>query len=385
MKLNIMIVAGEASGDLHASSLVREMKKINPDLHFSGIGGDKMKNEGVELFYHVNEMSVLGFGDVIKSFPFFRRVFKYIVASMKKMKPDLLILIDYPGLNFKFAKEAQKLSIPVFYYIAPQVWAWGSGRIKKMTKIIDKMGVILPFEEDLFSSAGIQAHFVGHPLLDSFTTKMTKSEFFTKNNIKNEDKIIGLLPGSRTHEVNRLLPVMLDTAKELNLKFNNLKFIVARTSTISDQTYDEIAHDLPNVQFIYGQTYEIMNYSDFLIVKSGTSTLESALAKTPFIIVYKVDPFSYFIGRILVKIKFIGLVNVIAGKRIVPEFIQHECVTEKLVPTIETLLCNNDERHKMISEFEKLRHMLGEKGAAGRAAKLALETINRTELDEEKD
>ena len=376
-KYTFMIVAGEASGDLHGSALVREMKKLNPHISFIGIGGDNMEKEGVDLLYHINEMGVLGFGDVIKRFPFLQRVFHHIVAVMKDMRPDLIILIDYPGMNFKFAKAAQRLSVPVFYYIAPQVWAWGTGRLKKMSSLIDKMAVILPFEQDLFTSAGIDAQFVGHPLIESFGTNVSKTEFYRTNNLASGDTIIGLLPGSRVTEVKRLLPIMLQTAHELNRRHDHLKFFVARSAGINEEIYTKQANDLPNLKFVIGQTYEIMHYANFLIVKSGTSTLESALAQTPFIIVYKVDPFSYYIGKILVKIKNIGLVNVIAGKPIVPEFIQNDCTVARMLPTIETLLFNDAERNKMTAELVQIKSMLGTRGASTRAAELALATLKK--------
>ncbi|MBN1153486.1 lipid-A-disaccharide synthase [candidate division KSB1 bacterium] len=377
IKHTIMIVAGEASGDLHASALVHEMHRGHPDLRFIGIGGDKMKNQGVELLYHINEMSVLGFGDVIKHFPFLRRVFKSLVSEMEQRKPDLIILIDYPGLNFKFAREARRLSIPVFYYIAPQVWAWGTGRLKKMSRLIDKMAVILPFEQDLFTNAGVDATFVGHPLLDSFGVDITRAEFLSQHNLSENDRIIGLLPGSRTHEVKRLLPIMLETARLLNSKHRHLKFLVAQSPTISDEIYENTIHDLPNVKFVSGETYRLMHFADFLIVKSGTSTLETALAQTPFIIVYKVDPFSYYLGKLLVKIKHIGLVNVIAGDCIVPEFIQHDCTAKNMIPTIETLLYNKDKREIMKMEFARVKKLLGDHGASARAAELALSVMQK--------
>lgn len=375
MNKKIMIIAGEASGDLHGSGLVRELLKKEPALEIFGVGGDKMKQQGVHLFYHINEMSVLGIIDVIKRFGFFRKVYKNLVNTLKSKKPDVLILIDYPGLNLKLAKAAQKLGIKVFYYIAPQVWAWGANRIQKMVKLVDRMAVIIPFEEKMFRNAGIDANFVGHPLLEVLETKMSRSDFLSINNLDDKKKIIGLLPGSRQLEVKRLLPEMSKTVDKLISRHDDIQIVVSRASSVPKELYEEILHTNCNVKLLEDQTYEIMNYSDLLVVASGTATLESALFETPLIIVYKVDALSYQIGKRLVKIKNIGLVNVIAEKTIVPEFIQNHFNSEELVPASETLLFNSDVREEIISDLKQIRSKLGDHGASRKAADLVLDMI----------
>ena len=375
MNKNVMIVAGEASGDLHGSGLVRELLRKEPELDIFGIGGDKMKKQGVHLLYHINEMSVLGIIDVIKRFRFFKKVYKNLVATLKSRKPDVLILIDYPGLNLKLAKAAREMGIKVFYYIAPQVWAWGSNRIQKMVKLVDRMAVIIPFEEKMFRDAGIDVRFVGHPLLEVLETRMSHSEFISANNLDNKKKIIGLLPGSRQHEVKRLLPEMSRTVDMLISRHDDIQVVVSRASSVEKELYQDILNSNCNIKILEDQTYEIMNFSDLLIVASGTATLESALFETPLIIVYKVDAVSYQIGKRLVKIKNIGLVNVIAEKTIVPEFIQNHFNRDELVPAAETLLYNTDVRAEIIADLKQIRSKLGQAGASKKAAELVLELM----------
>ena len=375
MNNKIMIVAGEASGDLHGSGLVREMFNMQPGLDIFGVGGDRMQQHGVRLLHHINEMSVIGFWDVVKRFSFFRKVYRNLVSAMEKNRPDLLILIDYPGMNLKLAAAAKERGIKVFYYIAPQVWAWGSNRIKKMVRLVDKMAVIIPFEEKIFNNAGIDAKFVGHPLLEIVTSKIGRDEFFKRHSLIQNQKVLGLLPGSRLLEVKRLLPEMLQTARQLRNAHPEIQIIISKAESVAPDIYQEILQNNNQVKLVENSTYEIMNHSDLLIVASGTATLESALFTTPLIIVYKVDPISYLIGKQLVKIDSIGLVNVIAERKIVPEFIQRQFRWKRLLPETEKLLYDKDQRKKVISNLKKIKKKLGEPGASIKSAQIALETM----------
>jgi len=376
MKNKIMIIAGEASGDLHGSRLVAEMHKIQPDLALVGIGGDKMQQQGVQLLYHINQMSVMGFWDVIKQFRFFKKVYQHCLATMDQIQPQLLILIDYPGLNLKLARAARQRKIPVLYYIAPQVWAWGSNRIQKMVHLVDKMAVIIPFEEQLFQQAGIDARFVGHPLLEAVQTRVDRDSFYRQQGLDMGQKTIGLLPGSRNLEVKRLLPEMLATIRQLKKRHPHIQALVGQAASVDPAIYQQILNRDPQARLLENSTYEIMKHSDLLIVASGTATLESALFETPLIIVYKVDPISYFIGKQLVTIDSIGLVNVIAEQKIVPEFIQGQFRWDRLVPTIESLLFDEQRRTAMIKELQKIKQKLGTGGASSRTAQIALELLN---------
>ncbi len=380
MNSKVMIVAGEASGDLHASGLVREILKKRPNLEIFGVGGDRMQQQGVRLLYHINEMSVLGFWDVLRRFAFFQKVYHRLVSAMNELQPDLLILIDYPGMNLKLARVAKKRNIKVFYYIAPQVWAWGSNRIQKMVSLVDKMAVIIPFEEKMFQAAGIDAKFVGHPLLEIVTSKMGRDEFFKRQGLAKNQKVIGLLPGSRVLEVKRLLPEMVQTVQQLRKTHPEIQTIISKADTVASNVYQEILLNNNQLKIVENATYEIMKHSDLLIVASGTATLESALFNTPLIIVYKVDPISYLIGKQLVKIDSIGLVNVIAEEKIVPEFIQNQFASERLLPDIEKLLYDKKQRDQVISDLKKIKQKLGEPGASARSAAIALETMNSKAL-----
>jgi lipid-A-disaccharide synthase len=372
MNRKIMIIAGEASGDLHGSRLVNELKKHDPKLHIFGIGGDKMQQCGMELVYHINEMSVLGFWDVLKQFRFFKKVYKNLVCKLEKEQPAVLVLIDYPGLNLKLANAAHQKGIKVLYYIAPQVWAWGKKRVKKMAQTVDKMAVIIPFEEKMYREAGIEATFVGHPLLEILESKFTKNEFFAKHGLNPNYKTIGLLPGSRPLEVKRLLPEMLRTIRLFKKKHQKIQVVLGKADSLDFDVYRQLIPDGNGVQLLKNCTYEIMKHSDLLIVASGTATLESALFKTPLIIVYKVDQFSYIIGRMLVKIDSIGLVNVIAEKRIVPEYIQHQFQAENLISEMEKLLFDQGRRVEIINDLIKIKQKLGTAGAAERTAQMVL-------------
>ncbi len=372
MNKKMMIIAGEASGDLHGSGLVRELKFRDPDLDIFGIGGDRMKKEGMQLLRHINEMSVLGFLDVIKQFRFFRTVYHELVKKMEQENPAVLVLIDYPGMNLKLAKAAHKRNIKVLYYIAPQVWAWGAGRIKKMDKYVNRMAVIIPFEERMFRDAGIDATFVGHPLLEVIRPRLGRKEFFDQFNLNQNSKTIGLLPGSRSHEVNRLLPEMIKAVKRLKKEHRDIQVVIGKSTSVSQDIYQQIVGNDNDIQIIETFTYDIMKHCDLLIVASGTATLESALFETPLIIVYKVDSFSYFIGRMLVKIEHIGLVNVIAEQKIVPEFIQGNFEAKKLLPEMKALLYNEKERQSVKQNLIQIKERLGEKGASAKTADMIM-------------
>lgn len=376
MNNKVMIVAGEASGDLHGSGLVRELITLQPDLEIFGVGGDKMQQQGVSLRYHIREMSVIGFVDVLKRFRFFKRVYHDLVALMDENKPGLLILIDYPGLNLKLARAAKNRNIQVLYYIAPQVWAWGSNRIQKMVHLVDKMAVIIPFEEKLFRNAGIDAKFVGHPLLEVVASRHSKQEFFRLNGLALDKKVIGLLPGSRVQEIKRLLPEMIITAKRFVKKHPEFEVVIGRTSSVPEELYRDLIGKNNNILLLENSTYDVMKHSDLLIVASGTATLESALFGTPLMIVYKVDPISYFIGRQLIKIDSIGLVNVIAERKIVPEFIQYKFRWNYMLPRMEAMLFNDEERNRVIHDLNQIKQKLGEPGASQRSAAIAMSMIN---------
>jgi len=377
----IMIVAGEASGDLHGGNLVQAMLHIDQNLRFYGIGGNKMKAAGVELIADSADMAVVGLTEVISKLGMVLKVMTQLKKSLKEDKPDLIILIDYPDFNLPMAKAAKKNGIRVFYYISPQVWAWRRGRIKKIKKIVDKMAVILPFEADLYKKAGVDVTFVGHPLLDVVRAKYSREEALHKFGLREGVTTIGILPGSRQSEVQKLLPEMLMAAKRIEEKLNPIQYVLPLADTLDSAFVSHIISQYPvNVRIIRGDTYDVIGCADIAIVASGTATLETALMETPMIIIYKVSKTSYYIGKMIINVNNIGLVNIIAGKTIVPELIQDEANPERIACEVINLLANKERIEGIKTELSKIKGMLGSPGAAERSARLAYEMINNGNL-----
>jgi lipid-A-disaccharide synthase len=368
----VMIVAGETSGDLHGSYLVRAMLGIAPDLQFRGIGGRLMQEAGVELMAHAADMAVVGLTEVIVKLNQIRRVLNLMKTSLKTRRPDLLILIDYPDFNLMLGKAAKACGVPVFYYISPQVWAWRRGRIKKIRSIVDKMAVILPFEETLYRDEGVDATYVGHPLLDTVRTKYSRQEALEKFGLREGVTTVGLLPGSRDTEIARLLPVMLTAAEILLKKLPRVQFILPLAESLELSFVENLLGPSPvPVRVIRHDTYDAIGLSDIVIVASGTATLETALLGKPMVIVYKVSPVSYYIGKKVITVEHIGLANLIAGRTIVPELIQDEANPERIASEVINILNDRDRLDKMKADLTKIREALGRPGAAERAARLA--------------
>jgi lipid-A-disaccharide synthase len=372
----IMIVAGETSGDLHGSNLVRAMHRIAPGLQFRGIGGRRMQEAGVELMAHAADMAVVGLTEVIMKLNLIRRVLNLMKSSLRASRPDLLILIDYPDFNLMLGKAAKACGVRVFYYISPQVWAWRRGRINKIRAIVDKMAVILPFEEPLYRDADVDATYVGHPLLDTVTTKYSRQEALEKFGLQEGATTVGLLPGSRDTEIARLLPVMMNAAEILIKKLPRLQFILPLAETLERAFAENILGRSPvPVRIIEHDTYDAIYLSDIVIVASGTATLEAALLGKPMVIVYKVSPVSYYIGKKIVTVEHIGLANIIAGKTIVPELIQDEANPERIATEVINILNDPTRMRNIRQELDLIREKLGGPGAADNAARLACDML----------
>ncbi len=372
------MIAGEASGDMHGAGLVKALKMKNPNLNIFGIGGDNMAREGVELIYHTRDLSFLGFFEVIKHLPFIQKVFSHMIARTKTQKPDLVILIDYPGFNLRFAEKAKKLGFPILYFISPQVWAWGRNRVKKMAKYIDRIIVIFPFEAEFYRQHNMDVRFVGHPLKDSMNKILPKTDFFNKFDLDIEKPVVGLLPGSRTQEVQKLFRLMIQSFQKMKKKIPELQAVVGLAPSLPDSVYAKILNHTDGILLIRDHTPEVMAYSDAVMVASGTATLQTALLGTPMVVLYKMTPISYFIGRILIKIKNIAIVNIVAGKTIVPELIQNQATPGKIEKEMFDLLTNNKRRVAMIKQLSEVSQKLGEKGANNRAADVVLEFLEKT-------
>jgi lipid-A-disaccharide synthase len=373
----VMIVAGEASGDLHGSFLVREMLAINPSLHFYGIGGNKMKEAGVRLLASAADIAVVGLSEVFSKAGTFIKIMAKIRKSMDQLKPNLVILIDFPDFNLNIvARAAKKRNIKIFYYISPQVWAWRGGRVEQIKRLVDKMAVILPFEVDFYASHGFAVHYVGHPLRDTVKSSFTKSQAKLHFGLSEKQTTIGLLPGSRTAEINRLLPAMMQAAQIISGKIPDAQYILPLAHTLDENIVAGIiAPSGINVKIVPGHTYDVLACCDLAIVTSGTATLETGLMGVPMIIIYKLSLFSELICRLIIKPQLIGLVNIIAGKTVAPELLQRDASGPRIAAEALAILLNEGKKQEVIAELADIRDKLGEAGAAGRAAQIACDMI----------
>lgn len=384
-KKNVLIVAGEASGDLHGASLIRELKKIDSSLKIFGIGGNKMKAEGMELIYHIDRMAFLGFLEVLKHLPFIRKVQRNIIEETKCRKVQEVVLIDYPGFNLNLAKKLKLLEqqenykIKLVYYITPQVWAWGKERVKKIKKLFSKVLVVFPFEERFFKEKNVDAEFVGHPLIQEINNYkfLSKTELIQKHNLDADKEILLILPGSRKQEIKTIFPEAIKAALKLADDFN-LQVIVACSSNIDESEFYKQADD-KGFKVIKDHTYDLLKYSKFGIVKSGTSTLEAGLLELPMVIVYKTSSLTYAIGKSLVKIKNIGLANIVLDKQVVPELIQKDANTENIYVKAKSILSDQTKLGQMKIELRKIKKVLGDQNAPGNAAKIIYSLINESE------
>lgn len=373
-----MIIAGEASGDMHGASLIEEILKTDSSIKIYGIGGDKMIKAGLNEIFHIRELAFLGFTEIIKHIPYIRRVQKKLLSVIESENIKEIVLIDYPGFNLNLAKKVKKLGLKIVYYISPQVWAWGKGRVKKIQKLVDKMLVVFPFEKDFYSKENVDVEFVGHPLLERLNNYnfIPRDDFFAKYNLKSEKEILLLMPGSRVHEIEKLFPEMIKAAAELSQKFN-LQIVIACSSNIDESIFINKAGGIDHV-IIKEFTYELLKYSKFGIIKSGTSTLEAGLFQMPAVVVYSTSAVTYFIGKLLVNIKNIAMANLIAGETIYPELIQNDARSNRIVNESEKILGSPELLKTMKVKLAVIQSKLGETGASKKAAGFIIEGLNES-------
>ena len=373
----MLMVAGEASADLHGSNLVKAIKASCPGVTFCGIGGKNMKQAGVKILVSSSDMAVVGLTEVLQRLHTIFRAANKLKATLKTHHPDLLILMDYPDFNLYMARIARRLQIPVLYYISPQVWAWRSGRVKKIAKRVDRMAVILPFEEPFYRERGVTVDYVGHPLLDAFESSTRNPQPAIRNpQSAIQNPVVGLVPGSRREEIRNMLPIMIRSAEILKIRYPDLRCLLPLAKTIEPEFIDSfIRKSSLNIEVHQGDIYEVLDRCHIALVTSGTATLDTAIMAVPMVIVYKVTPLSYRIGKILIKTSFIGLANLVAGERVVPELIQDEVTPERLADEALTLIENEHVREKMITKLHGIRKRLGEGGASERTAKIAAEMM----------
>lgn len=369
MSRKLFIVACEASADLHGAHLVTEIKKIMPDVAFCGVGGSQMKAAGVQIFDDMTVISALGLGDVLRNYFKYLKIFKNTVRQIQIEKPDALVVIDSPAFNLRLAKVVSR-QVPILYYISPQLWAWGKRRIHIVKKHVREMLVILPFEETFYEKEGVKAKFVGHPLLDAIPELPNKSVLRARLGIPAGKKAVGLFSGSREKEVKRILPVMLAAAALLRKEIPETDFFISRSTNVKAEVYEIIlAKAKFPIQCPAASFYELVKAMDFALVTSGTATLETALIGTPFFLLYKASWSTYFLGKHLIKVPYLGLVNLLADDRVVPEFIQQEAHPETLAHEARVFLQSPELHEKMREEFRQVREKLGEKGASAKAAR----------------
>ena len=363
--MNYFILAGEASGDLHGSNLINAIKNEDPDFKIQAWGGDLMQAAGAKVTKHYKDLAFMGFVEVVKNLPTILNNFKICKKEINAFQPDVLILIDYPGFNLRMAKWAKRQGIRVFYYISPQLWAWKAGRVKTIKECVEKMYVILPFEKAFYQSYQLDVEYHGHPLVDVIANYQPAPDFYQKNKLKKSKPIIALLPGSRKQEIKRMLTNMLSIVPQ----FNNYQFIIGGAPSVSKSFYEAFLHNNTNIKLVENQTYELLSHAEAALVTSGTATLETALFKVPQVVCYTGNWFSFQLAKILVnkELKFISLVNLIAGKKIIAELVQSDFNHKNLEKELRICLSEKG-RENILSEYELLLSILDKGGVSDKIA-----------------
>jgi lipid-A-disaccharide synthase len=364
------ILAGERSGDLHGSNLIGELKRIESDAQIRCWGGDLMKDAGGDLAMHYKDTAFMGIWETVVNAGKILKHLNFCKKDLLEFKPDVLILIDYPGFNLHMAKFAKQHGIKVIYYISPKIWAWNSGRIQHIKSYVDLMLVVLPFEKEFYQKYDYQVEYVGNPVYDTVKAHQVSIDFFEKNNLPDDKTIVALLPGSRQQEIEEMLPVFCETA----IFYSDYYFVLAGVSNIDPGLYAP-ASSISNIKVVYEQAYDILAYSDAAVVASGTATLETALWDVPQIVVYKTSSLTYMFAKIFVKVKYISLVNLIADKEVVKELIQHDFKVEYVAKELNEILTNKERRHFIISEYARIKERLKEGNASSLAAKKITEFL----------
>ncbi len=374
-RYNILIVAGEPSGDMRAGELLKDLTDSLPGVSFWGIGGDNMLEKGVELIEHVRDLSVAGVWEAIKNYPKIRAQYRNCVENIRQKRPIAAILIDYPGFNLRLAKYLHKENIPVIYYVIPQVWAWGRNRIKLLKRCMEKIIVLFAFEKRFLKEHGIEAEFVGHPLVEKIPESSQPAE-------GHAGFTLALVPGSRETEIKRIFPTILDTAEMIHRDRGDIDFILAESSNVEGSLYDSIlsGHAGLDIRRVKDDTIQALALSDFAIVTSGTATLETALMEKPMIITYITSFLTAVLFRLFVRLRYLGIVNIIAGKEVAPEFLQEAAVPERMSKKTLEMIGNDGLLNRIKGELKKVKTAVGEKGAPKRAAEIMVRFIEKKKL-----
>jgi len=370
----ILLSAGEASGDLLGAELALELRRRAPDLDLAGMGGDRMAAAGVVLAVQARDVAVVGLTEVLARLPRIWRAYRLLAGVLRDPRPNLLLCIDFPEFNLRLARAAARVGVPVCYYVSPQVWAWRRGRIRTLRRLVRRMLLIFPFEEALYREAGLEVSFVGHPILDRVRAVPPRQVCRTRLGLRDGERLVGLLPGSREAEVRRHLPVMAGAAARIAAALPGTRFAVGVADTLPA---DGVAALLPagggaDIRLVTGDTYGVIRAADLVVAASGTATLEAGVLGTPLVVIYKVSPLTYLAGRLLIRVPFIGMVNLVAGRQVAPELIQGDATAERIAGEALTLLRDPARLAAVRAELARLPGLLGEGGAAGRAAEIVL-------------
>jgi len=365
-------VTGEVSGDIYGGLLAGEILKLDPAIRITGVGGERMRAAGVSTFLDSNDLSVVGFWEALIRLGRLHKVLRTIKRHINREKPDLVVFIDYPGMNLRLAKYAKKQGIRVMYYVSPQVWAWGRNRIGIIKENVDKMVVILPFEVEFYKTEGVDVSYVGHPLIDIVKPQITRESFLETMGFSGNGRLVTLMPGSRAQEIRNHMAPLIETARHLRDRFPDLRFVVVSLAAFREIVTAKAESSGLDIAVTSSYGYEALKYSDLAIACSGTATLEAALLATPMIVIYKLALFSWALCKLIVKVPYISLVNLIAGGQVVPEFIQSAVDPRMLALEAGNILTDDAKRARMIEKLAEVRDKLGSGGASARAAEEAL-------------
>lgn len=371
-----MLVAGEASGDLHAANLVRALRALRQDIRCYGMGSGQMRAAGVEILVDSSRLAVVGLVEVLAHYREIKAALRGLQEIIRTRTPDLLILIDYPEFNLRLAATAKQAGVKVLYYVSPQVWAWRPGRVKKIGRVVDMMAVVFAFEVPFYEKANIPVRFVGHPLVDEARPTMTRAEAWNHFGLKPHGKIIGLFPGSRRSEISRLMPVLAETSKLLQARFPDAQFILPVAPGLDRESIEAyLDTSTPPVELVQAPIYDVIQVCDAIVTASGTATLQIALMATPMVIIYRVSMLSYWVARRLVTVKYIGLVNIVANRGVARELIQNDAQPRAIAAEVERLLTDEVYAETMRRDLADLQSALGEAGGSRKVAQLAEEML----------
>jgi lipid-A-disaccharide synthase len=371
----IMLVVGEASGDIHGADLVKALEKREANLRFFGVAGEQLSQTNFEVLFNVSQLAGMGLVELFGSLRNILQAYRILRKAMRERRPDLVVLIDFPEFNLRLARLANELAIPILYYISPQVWAWRRGRVRQIARRIDHMAVVFPFEVPFYETRGVKVNFVGHPLLDIVRVEDSREVTLTRLGLDTGKRTVAILPGSRREEVSRHLPVLLEAARQLRREVD-IQFLVIRASTVDRRDLESGLEGFPlRIPIVEDRRYDAVHACDLAWTASGTVTLETALLLKPMIIVYRLSWFTYALARLLVKVKHVGLVNIVAGEGVVPELIQSAFTAARVVRESRNIMDNQDLRDGIVKKLVALREKLGTPGAADRVASIALSMI----------